>query len=88
MKKQSTFGRVLTYIKSSLGKLLVTLILALAIVAMTLYVPILIGNAIDLCTDESVDLAAIVPILVESAILIALTALAQWIMSILNNNIT
>ncbi|MBQ5390301.1 MAG: ABC transporter ATP-binding protein, partial [Clostridia bacterium] len=88
MKKQSTFGRVLTYIKSSLGKLLVTLILALAIVAMTLYVPILIGNAIDLCTDESVDLAAIVPILVESAILIVLTALAQWIMSILNNNIT
>ena len=88
MKKTSTFGRVLTYIKSSLGKLLVTLVLALAIVAMTLYVPILIGNAIDLCVDGSVDLDAIVPILIESAILIALTALLQWIMSILNNNIT
>ena len=88
MKKTSTFGRVLTYIQSSLGKLLATLVLALAIVAMTLYVPILIGNAIDLCVDGNVNLKAIVPILIESAILIALTALLQWIMGILNNNIT
>lgn len=88
MKTSSTFRRILTYIRSSIGKLLVTLILALAIVAMTLYLPILIGNAIDLCVDGNVDLAAITPILIECAILIVLTALLQWIMSILNNNIT
>ena len=79
---------MLTYIKSSIAPLFVTLILALAIVAMTLYVPILIGDAIDLCVDGGVQLEAIVDILIKCAVLIALTAVFQWIMSILNNNIT
>ena len=85
---KGTFSRVLTYIKSSIAPLFVTLILALAIVAMTLYVPILIGDAIDLCVDGGVQLEAIVDILIKCAVLIALTAVFQWIMSILNNNIT
>ncbi|MBQ8837354.1 MAG: ABC transporter ATP-binding protein [Clostridia bacterium] len=85
---KGTFSRVLAYIKSSLGLLLVTLVLALAIVAMTLYVPNLIGDAIDLCVDGNVQLDAIVSILIKCGVLIALTAVLQWIMSIINNNIT
>ncbi len=86
--KKGTFSRMLSYIKNSIGLLLITLILALAIVAMTLYVPILIGEAIDLCVDGNVRIDLIVPILIKSGVLIALTALLQWVMSILNNNIT
>ena len=86
--KKGTFARVLTYIKRSIGLLVVTLVLALAIVAMTLYLPILVGNAIDLCIDGNVNFELIVEILVKSGIIITLTAILQWIMSILNNHIT
>ncbi len=86
--KKGTFSRVLKYIKGSVWLLLITLVLALAIVAMTLYLPILVGKAIDLCIDGGVRLDLIVPILVKCGVLIALTSLLQWIMSILNNNIT
>ncbi len=86
MKK--TFARVLSYIKKSIGLLIVTLVLALAIVAMTLYLPILIGDAIDLCVDGNVNLEAIVNLLIKAAVVVTLTALLQWIMSIINNNIT
>ncbi|MBE6680588.1 MAG: ABC transporter ATP-binding protein [Ruminococcaceae bacterium] len=85
---KNTFARVLSYIKKSIGLLIVTLILALAIVAMTLYLPILIGDAIDLCIDGNVDLDAIVNLLIKAAAVVGLTALLQWIMSIINNNIT
>ena len=86
--KNGTFSRVLKYIKGNVWLLLVTLVLALAIVAMTLYLPILIGEAIDLCIDGGVRLDLIKPILVKCGVIIALTALLQWVMSILNNNIT
>ena len=79
--------RVLTYIRGSLGKIFVTLLLSLAIVAMTLYVPILIGDAIDLCVG-GIDFAAIGALLARAALLIALTAALQWVMGILNSSIT
>ena len=81
--------RVLTYIRGSLGKIFVTLLLSLAIVAMTLYVPILIGDAIDLCIEGGgIDFAAIGALLARAALLIALTAALQWVMGILNSSIT
>ena len=81
--------RVLTYIRGSLGKIFVTLLLSLAIVAMTLYVPILIGDAIDLCIEGGgIDFAAIGSLLARAALLIALTAALQWVMGILNASIT
>ena len=88
MKSQTTLRRVLLYCSRSIGKLAVTLVLALAIVAMTLYLPILVGDAIDLCIEGNVRLDLILPILKKCAVLIALTALLQWIMSLLNNAIT
>ena len=89
MTDKKTLRRVLAYIRGSLGKIMVTLILALAIVGMTLYVPILIGDAIDLCVEGGgIDFAAILALLVRAGALIALTALLQWVMSVLNSNIT
>lgn len=88
MKNASTLRRVLTYCSRSMGKLIVTLLLALAIVAMTLYLPILVGNAIDLCIEGNVRLDLILPILTKCGVIILLTALLQWVMSLLNNAIT
>ena len=89
MTDKKTLRRVLAYIRGSLGKIMVTLILALAIVGMTLYVPILIGDAIDLCVEGGgIDFAAILALLARAGALIALTALLQWVMSVLNSNIT
>ena len=89
MTDKKTLRRVLAYIRGSLGKIILTLILALAIVGMTLYVPILIGDAIDLCVEGGgIDFAAILSLLLRAGVLIALTALLQWIMGVLNSNIT
>ena len=89
MTDKKTLRRVLAYIRGSLGKIILTLILALGIVGMTLYVPILIGDAIDLCVEGGgIDFAAILSLLVRAGVLIALTALLQWIMGVLNSNIT
>ncbi len=85
---KNTLLRVLSYCKRSIGKLVATLILALAIVAMTLYLPILIGDAIDLCVEGNVRLDLIWPLLIRGSVIILATAVLQWVMSILNNSIT
>ena len=56
MKNKKTSGsvrRVLTYIRPHMGWFLLSLLLAAASVAMTLYIPILVGNAIDLIPSEN-----------------------------------
>lgn len=85
---KNTLKRVLSYCGRSAAKLAATLVLALAIVAMTLYLPVLIGDAIDLCVEGNVRFDLIKPLLIKSGIIVALTAVLQWIMSILNNSIT
>lgn len=85
----STLKKVLKYIGRYKFFLPVTLLFALITVALTLYVPILIGDAIDLIIGkDNVGLAKIVKILAVAAVLIGITALSQWIMSAINNRIT
>lgn len=88
MKNTSTLSKVLKRISRYSFILALSLLLALVSVALTLYLPILFGNAIDLITDTGVDLDGILPILSRAAIIIALTALAQWLMNYFNNKIT
>ena len=58
-------------------------------VAASLYIPILTGNAVDLILGPGqVDFAGIFKILVEICVIIAIAALAQWLMSLFNNRIT
>ena len=56
-------------------------------VASSLYVPILVGNAIDYIIGPSnVNFRLIAQILAEIGVVIGITALSQWIMNICNNN--
>lgn len=65
------------------------MIFAAATVAMTLYVPILTGDAIDLIVGKgNVDFSAVYAIVKKIIIVVGLTALSQWIMNICNNKIT
>lgn len=66
-----------------------SLLLALISVAAALYVPILIGRAIDLITGKGqVDFAAILPILIQACAIAGGAALLQWLMGAINNRMT
>ncbi len=87
--KNRTFKRVLSYIGKYKYLLPVSIFLAIISVAVTLFVPFLIGEAIDLILGEgNVDLAKIGKILIFALVLIGIGALAQWLMSLVNNLIT
>ena len=83
-----TLSKVLRYIGRYKLLLPISVLMALISVATTLYVPILIGDAIDLIVDKgNVDLPGVIDFLVQAAVLIGIGALASWIMSIINNRI-
>lgn len=84
-----TFKRILIYLKESLPLIIFSLLLALVTVASTLYVPVLIGDAIDkIVSAGNVDFAALKNYLIEIGVCIAVTAAAQWLMGVINNAIT
>ena len=88
MKNKSTVKKVLKYIGKYKYLLPVSIFLALATVALTLYVPILIGDAIDLMIGVGqVDIQKVIEILLLAVVLIGATALSQWLMSMINNRI-
>ncbi len=87
--QRQTIGKILKYIRKYMLWVIVSLILATLTVALTLYVPILTGNAVDLIVDKGlVDMPAILRIIRKIGIAVAVTALAQWIMNTCNNYIT
>lgn len=84
-----TLKKVLHYIKKYRLYVAESLILAFAVVALTLYVPVLTGRAIDLALGKGqVDFQGIGRILLQIAVMAGLTALAQWCMNLSNNKIT
>lgn len=68
--------------------LILSLVLSLCSVALTLYLPVLIGNAIDCIADGNVAFAPMLKLLSLAAGLAALTALFTWIMNLCNNYLT
>ncbi len=84
-----TMKKVLSYIGKYKFLLPISLLLALFTVAATLYFPVLIGDAIDCIIGYGND--SLFPkmrdIFIKAGILVALTALAQWLMSTINNRI-
>ncbi len=89
MTQKQTIKRVLNYIKDYRIYLVISILLAVVTVALTLYIPVLVGNAIDCIVDKGkVDFNAIKPILIQIAIVAVSTAIAQWVMNICNNKIT
>ncbi len=88
-KQKGTLGKVLRYIKRYWFYLALSLIFAAVTVTLTLYLPILIGRAVDMIVKAGeVDFDGIWKLLVQMSIMIGGTALAQWIMNICNNKIT
>ena len=87
---KKTIGKILKYIKHYIPLVIISLILAAVIVVFTLYIPVLIGNAVDLLIygKGTVDFSALFVIMIRMGIVIAATALAQWVMNTINNHIT
>ena len=89
MDKTKTIKRILLYIKKYLLLVMLSLALAAVTVVLTLYIPILTGDAVDLLLGRGlVDMAGILDILKKMAVCIAITAVAQWVMNTCNNFIT
>lgn len=87
--QMAALKQVLAYIRKYWFLVGLSLILAAATVALTLYVPILTGNAVDLLLGkEKVDFDAIFRIMIKIAVAVAATAAAQWVMNTCNNYIT
>ena len=89
MTQKETIKKVLHYIRRYRFFLIVSLVLALITVVLTLYVPILTGQAVDLIVGKGqVDFAGVYRICVKIGIAILLTMVAQWVMNVANNKIT
>ena len=87
--RKATLRRVLSYTVHARLPIALSILFALFSVLLTLYLPVLTGNAVDLLIGvDSVDFDALLVILTRMAIVILLTALAQWIMAVCNNRIT
>lgn len=87
--KLSTFKLVWQYIKHYRFLIFLTLIFALGVVSLTVYVPVLIGRCIDLIAEAGhVDFAGISSYGVKIAVIVGITAILQGLMDFINNKIT
>ena len=87
--QSATLRKVFGYMKHYLPLLFMSLVFAAITVALTLYFPILTGQAIDLIIDKGlVDFEGIFNILLKAGIIAILTAVAQWLMNNCNNKMT
>ena len=69
--------------------MVISIVLATVTVAMTLYFPILTGKALDLIIEKGlVDFQGIQEIIQKALVVIAVSAIAQWVMNICNNKMT
>ena len=84
-----TLKKVLRYMKPYRFFLLLSVILAAITVASTLYLPLLIGKAVDcIVGKDNVNFDGLIAVLIKMAVMIGITALAQWIMNVCNNKLT
>ena len=90
MKRKTTqkgdFRKVLRYLKHETPLLILSLVFAAVTVLLTLWLPLVIGDIIDLITAREFD--KISPLLIRSVIMILGTALSQWLMNVCNNRMT
>lgn len=88
-KSAKTLRRILTYIREYRRWVVFSLIMAVATVALTLYVPILTGRAVDRIVGQgNVDFGGLLRILRVILIAVAFTSVFQWLMNHINNKIT
>lgn len=89
IKNREIYRRILRLIQPYRHLLILSLIFAVVSVVLTLYAPVLTGRGIDLVIGKgNVDFDGLLSILVRFALVVAATALAQWLMNQCNNKIT
>ncbi len=87
--QMDTLKKVLRYMKKYIPLLVISILLATVTVAMTLYFPIITGDALDLIVEKGiVDFDGILALIKTAVIVIAVNAIAQWVMNICNNRMT
>lgn len=87
--KRETIKKVLRYVRSYWYYLAASILLALAVVVLTLTVPLLTGDAIDCIIEKNeVDFAALANIVRLIAVVIVANSIAQWAMARCNNRLT
>lgn len=84
----STVKRLIHMLGRYSALMVLSIMLATASVILTLYVPIIFGDAIDNIVENGVNLEAVVKYLTKAGIVAASAAAMQWIMNIVNNRIT
>ena len=89
MKQKETIKKVLNYVRKYWFLMILSIVFAFITVALTLYVPILVGRVIDFIVGPgNVNFAGMKEIMVQICVIVALTAILQWIMNSINNKIT
>lgn len=89
MNNKQILKRVFAYVGRYKIHLVLSMLLAVVSVAGSLYVPVLLGRVIDFIVDKGkVDFNGIIPILIQVCAIVGVSALAQWLMNVLNNKIT
>ena len=89
VSQKGTMGKILRYIHKYWFFVGVSVLLAALTVALTLYIPILIGDAVDLIIGKGqVDMPGVFAVMKRIGIVMVLTAIAQWVMNTCNNYIT
>lgn len=87
--QKKTIKKVLLYIKHYWWLMAVSLFFAAITVVLTLYLPILTGDAVDAMVEQGrVNFELLRTLLVKMAVIIAVTGIAQWLMNVANNRIT
>lgn len=89
MNNKEIIKRIFAYVGRYKILLAFSMLLAGVSVAGSLYIPVLIGNVIDFIIDKGlVRFDRIIPVLIKICIIIAVVAVSQWVMNVLNNKIT
>ena len=87
--KNTTVKHIFSLIGMHKFLLAISILLNIVSVAASLYIPILVGNAIDLLIGKgNVDFKSVVAIIIKIAATALASALAQWISGLINNKIT
>ncbi len=89
VNRKGTLKKVLAYISKYKLWIFLSILFAAVTVALSLYIPILIGKAIDLIVGkDDVDFNAILNILIKIAVMVGVNAILQWFMNTINNRVT
>ena len=87
--ERGTVKKVLVYLRPYWALVALSVLLSAVSVALTLYVPVLVGRAIDhIIGPGKVDFSAILPLLLRVGVVVAVTAAVQWLVSTINNRVT